>query len=118
MKGSSSAQRPPGTTVRAPSGELDIEAVPELRRRLDAAHCAGAHVVLDLRDVTFLDSSALSVVLAADRRLAATGGALRLVHVSARVRRVLGLCGLADLVLPAPVAVLHEGGASSAQLVR
>jgi anti-sigma B factor antagonist len=106
------------TTVRAPMGELDVAAVPELRMRLAAAHRAGAQLVLDLRDVTFLDSSALSVVLAADRRLAVTGGSLRLVHVSAEVRRVLRICGLADLVLPSPVVALHGSLGRTAQLVR
>ena len=92
------------TIVRAPSGELDLAVVPELRARLAVAHRPGAHLVLDLRDVTFMDSSALSVVLAADRQLMATGGGLRLAHASAEVQRVLRICGLADLVLPAPSA--------------
>ena len=105
------------TTVRAPSDELDIAAVPELRTRLAAAHRSGGHVVLDLRAVTFMDSSALAVVLAANRRLEATGGALRLTHVAPDVCRVLRICGLGDLVLPSLVVPLHRTGGSPAQLV-
>lgn len=105
------------TTVRAPRGELDLAAVPELRTRLAAAHRDGARIVLDLRGVTFLDSAALSVVLAADRRLAASGGSLRLEHASPAVRRVLRICGLADLVLPSPVIALHGNSGRAAQLI-
>ena len=105
------------TTVRAPSGGLDLAAAVELRGRLAAAHHPGAQVALDLRDVTFIDSSALSVVLAADRRLAATGGALRLTHVSGPVARVLRICGLAHLVLPTPAVVLHLPAREAAHLV-
>lgn len=104
--------------VRPPSDELDLAVVPELRARLAAAHRPGAQVVLDLRDVAFIDSSALSVVLAADRRLAATGGALRLAHVSAEVRRVLRICGLADLVLPSAVVALPGSGDRAEYVVR
>ena len=117
MKTLPSFQHDTATTVRAPRGELDLAAVPELRMRLADAHRAGARLVLDLRDVTFLDSSALSVVLNADRRLAVTGGSLRLAHVSAEVRRVLRICGLADLVLPSPVVALHGSADRTAHLV-
>jgi anti-anti-sigma factor len=55
-----------------------------------------------------MDSSALAVVLAADRRLGATGGVLRLANVSAEVRRVLRICGLSELVLPSPGAQLRR----------
>lgn len=97
-------QRPhdAGTTVLAPSGELDLSALPELRDRLVSAVRPGATVVLDLQDVTFMDSSALSVVLTADRQLRATGGALQLAHVAEEVLRVLRICGLADRLVRSP----------------
>lgn len=106
-----------GTIVRAPSDELDIAAVPELRARLAAAHRPGAQVVLDMREVTFMDSSALAVVLAADRRLEAAGGALRLANVSAQVRRVLRICGLAHLVLHTSAEQLRRKVCRAAHLV-
>ncbi len=105
---------PAATTVRAPDSELDLAAVPELRARLAAAHRPGAQVVLDLRGVVFMDSSALSVVLAADRRLAATGGGLRLLHVSAAVGRVLRICGLGELVQPSPLTLVSESSRGTA----
>ena len=87
------------TVVLAPGGELDLANAAELEARLAQAHRPGTTVVLDLRDVTFIDSSALAVVLSAHRRLLRTGGALRLVHPADSVLRVLRICGLADRLL-------------------
>ena len=86
--------------VLAPAGELDLATAPRLRELLDEAHRPRATVVLDLSDVGFLDSSALAVVLGAERRLRATGGTLRLVHVPEAVLRVLRICGLAEQLVP------------------
>jgi anti-anti-sigma factor len=44
--------------VRA-AGELDIAAVPRMRHAVQAARRHAGHVVMDLRDVSFLDSFAL-----------------------------------------------------------
>ena len=51
--------------VRA-SGELDIAAVPPLRAAVHAARRRGDHIVVDLRDVTFMDSFALHALTALD----------------------------------------------------
>ena len=56
--------------------------------------------MLDLGDVVFLDSSALAVVLSAERRLRESGGTLRLVNVAEEVLRVLRICGLAERLVP------------------
>ena len=93
--------------VLAPVGELDIVAVPRLQAGLKAAHSPGAAVVVDLREVTFMDSSAIAVLLAADRRLRATGGQLRLLNASEGVLRVLRICGLAHWVVPGDGSSTH-----------
>jgi anti-anti-sigma factor len=51
------------TLVVRPSGELDCATRPEFEVRVDEAVEAGvAHVVLDLRRVTFVDSSGLRAI--------------------------------------------------------
>ena len=87
---------PVGTIVRAPSDELDLSSTASLHARLSAAHAPGALVLLDLEGVTFLDSAALAVVLAAECRLHAEGGVLALINVEERVLRILRICGLAE----------------------
>ena len=55
-----------GVALVVLEGELDLAAVPELRERLAEAHGAGPRgVVLDMAEVTFVDSSALRELLRA-----------------------------------------------------
>src|SRR4051812_12449598 len=57
-----------------PFGEVDIDTVGQLREQLENATATGAkHVVLDLRGVTFLDSTGLHLVLEADAGSRAQG---------------------------------------------
>jgi anti-sigma B factor antagonist len=53
-------------------GELDVAAVPELRRLL-AASPATSRILLDLAEVTFIDSLSLAAIVAAKRRLGDQG---------------------------------------------
>lgn len=53
-------------------GELDLASAPTLRRHLHGAQASGAHrVVVDLRELEFLDSAGLHVLLDAHQRLRA-----------------------------------------------
>jgi len=74
------------------SGELTIKEAAGLRGSLLAAIRAGAEVlVLDMSDVSFVDQSALGVVIGARARLVQGGGDLRLAAVQPKVARVIGL---------------------------
>lgn len=95
-------------TVEAPAGVLDRASAGELSRLLETGHRPGTTVVLDLRGVTALDSSALGAVLAAERRLTADGGALQLLHARRAVLRVLRISGLAGRLVP-PLVVVPIG---------
>jgi anti-anti-sigma factor len=54
---------PGGVRVR-PRGEIDLATVENLCRHIDQCVAAGPkHVVLDLRDVTFMDSTGLHLIL-------------------------------------------------------
>ncbi|MFP5254577.1 MAG: STAS domain-containing protein [Acidimicrobiia bacterium] len=77
-------------------GELDLSAVAELRAALDRAIQDG-RVVVDLRLVTFMDSSAAGVLL----DLLDEGTIPTLRDPSPMVARVLRLLGLDAYVLPA-----------------
>jgi anti-sigma B factor antagonist len=56
------------------SGDLDISTVPDLRRRLDRAIASGARgIVVDLSEVTFVDSLSLAMLVAAKHRLGPEG---------------------------------------------
>ena len=78
-----------GPALLSVFGELDLHVAPELQERIGAAIERGADlVVVDLSDVTFIDSMALGVLLGAFNRLRRHGGNLRLVVPSPQLRRV------------------------------
>lgn len=81
-----------GSVVRV-TGELDMATSSELESELERAN-AGERVVVDLTECTFLDSTALRVLLAGASRSEAGGGALELVAPDERVRRVLEIAGV------------------------
>jgi anti-anti-sigma factor len=81
-------------------GEHDIATAPDVRRALRRAG-VGVHVVIDLSRCVFVDSTVITVFLAAHAELVAAGARLALVvpPVARGVSRVVGLTHL-DLVMP------------------
>jgi anti-sigma B factor antagonist len=78
-----------------PSGAIDAFSSPALSAMLDAALAEGARrVVLDLSQVTLIDSSGLGAVLHAFLRLRSDGGALELISGAPSVMRGFELTGL------------------------
>ncbi len=76
-------------------GEVDIYTAPRFKERLLAALDDGARgLVIDLSGVTFIDSTALGVMIGGVRRLHDSGGAMALVVSSRPVERVLSITGL------------------------
>jgi anti-sigma B factor antagonist len=83
------------THLVAPSGEIDASTAPTLGRRLLALVDEGkTGLVVDLSRVTFLDSTALGVLLNAVRQLSSRRGQLVLVCPSDRVLRPFQITGL------------------------
>jgi anti-sigma B factor antagonist len=63
--------------VVAVTGEVDLFTAPEFKQRVMAPIAAGVeHVVVDLTETTFIDSSSLGVLIGAHRRLKGRGGRL------------------------------------------
>ena len=73
------------------SGELDLASAPHLDERLRACEDGTHTVLVDLRGLTFMDSSGLRVILAADARARSRGGRLLLVPGPPGVQRVFQL---------------------------
>ena len=92
-----------GVLVIGLEGEFDLAAVQALREQLDAAQsAAGQGVVLDLAEVTFVDSSGLRELLRAHGAFAADGKAFVLAGLQPPVIRLLELTGATDLLVTAP----------------
>ncbi len=82
-------------SVVAVSGEVDIRTAPELREQLVSVIDGGSHrLIVDLTAVEFLDSTALSVMVGAHKRLVRLGSRLVIVATDERTLRVLNVTGL------------------------
>jgi anti-sigma B factor antagonist len=92
-----SSARDDATTVLEVRGELDFATAGALRAELlDASRDDAPTVALDLSGVGFIDSTGVSLLVQAKRRLDDAGRTLVLRSPSERVRRVLDLSGLGD----------------------
>ncbi len=79
------------------SGELDLAIAPWLRDQLDALFVGGASSLLvDLSAATFLDSTALGVLVGALNRCHELGGGIHLVVTEPQILRVLTITGLSQ----------------------
>lgn len=83
----------PAVLVR---GELDMSAAPSLLDALTSTAPPSGTLVVDLSEVTFIDSTAIGALVEAGRARAAAGGRLQIGPRSALVARVLQLVGLAE----------------------
>lgn len=83
-----------GRILASLSGEVDLSTIAEAESRFEEV-LGGAHelFVLDLREVTFLDSSGLRLMLRLDERQRGEGRRLTVVRGGRRVARVLELTG-------------------------
>jgi anti-anti-sigma factor len=76
-------------------GELDLSTAPALASALsEAASGEAATVTLDLASITFIDSSALRVLVNGGRELSSAGKALQIGPRSTVVSRVLAMTNL------------------------
>jgi anti-sigma B factor antagonist len=92
-------QRVGDVTVVSVHGDADLHSAPELRERLARIVDSGEQaLVVDLSEVTFVDSMALGVLLRTMKRMGARGGRLRLVVTRPETRRIFEIT-LLDRVL-------------------
>lgn len=80
------------------TGEIDLASAPTLKDALSRID-GHAPVVIDLSDVSFLDSSGLSVLVASWKDLSTDQGPgdFRLVVTRPAIQRVLDVTGLSDV---------------------
>ncbi len=89
------------TAVLQPTGRLNMVAAPALKNLIQDTVTAGTpRVVIDLTDVTFIDSSGLGALIAGLKATRQAGGDLRIAHVPEQVMTGLRLTNL-DRVLRA-----------------
>jgi anti-sigma B factor antagonist len=78
-------------------GELDLAMAPWLQDQLNALFVGGAtSIVVDLSGATFLDSTALGVLVGALNKCREQGGQAHLIVTEPQILRVLTITGLTD----------------------
>lgn len=86
------------TAVVAVAGEIDVYTSPALQSRLvEVLRDGSSSVILDLSNVTFLDSTGLGVLITALKRCRSADGDLTLVTAQPNVLKVLEITGLNDV---------------------
>lgn len=92
-----------GIHVVTVEGEADLHSSPRLKAALIEAIDEGAHtIVVDMTETTFIDSSALGVLLGVLKRVRPAGGSVLLVVPDRNVRRIF------ELTLLDRVFTLHD----------
>jgi len=76
-------------------GEIDLYTAPQLRERVIKLLADGTrHIIADLRDVDFLDSTGLGALIGSLKRLREQDGSLTLVTAADKILMILRLTGL------------------------
>ena len=89
-------------------GDVDLATASIVEDELRRAERSEALVVVDLRDISFMDSTGIRMLISADRRMREQGGLLQITHVPPQVHRLFELVGITDHL--AIQAVAGEGG--------
>jgi anti-anti-sigma factor len=84
-----------GVVRLALRGELDVACTDRLMERLDALARASRSVVVDLRGLTFMDSTGLKILWAATQSASNDGWSLSLIQGPEPIRSVFEMSGLA-----------------------
>ena len=94
------------------SGELDLASSAALEEEIDRVAESGVtHVVIDLRDLEFMDSTGLSTLVKAHQRADDAGRQFGLVRGPQQVQRLLSLTGVDErlTVADTPEELLSGG---------
>jgi anti-sigma B factor antagonist len=90
-------------TVVVVGGEIDVYTAPKLREQLiDLVSAGNYHIVVDMENVEFLDSTGLGVLVGGLKKVRAHDGSLQLICTQDRLLKIFRITGLAK------VFVIHD----------
>jgi anti-sigma B factor antagonist len=88
-------QASPETYVIALTGEIDLYTAPDFKQQLlDVIGQGAKHVVVDLTDTTFIDSTTLGVLVGGVKRLRPNDGQLSIVCSDRNITKIFEITGL------------------------
>jgi anti-sigma B factor antagonist len=81
------------------SGEIDAYTAPQLREKLfPISEKEGVEIVVDLSDVSYMDSTGLGVFVGVFKKVRSNNGKFQLIGLSDRLKRLFEITGLADII--------------------
>jgi anti-sigma B factor antagonist len=101
-----------GAIVFAVAGELDLATSPVLEQEIERVRDADVDLlIVDLRDLRFMDSTGLHALVKADKQAHDAGRRFAVVQGGAQIERLLDLTGVGDLlnVAQSPEELLRAG---------
>ncbi len=84
------------------TGEIDVAAAPTVREYLEQAAARQGSLVVDLSGVSFIDSTALGVLIGIHKECGSTGTDMSLVITEPRILKVFEITGLTELFTIVP----------------
>lgn len=89
-----------GRAVALISGEIDHHNAKDIRTQLDRYIIASrpSHLVIDLKDITFMDSSGIGLIMGRSKLMKTCGGRLTVNSPQPYIKRVLKLSGIERIV--------------------
>lgn len=81
-------------------GDLDHHLAQHVREQIDSAAATGSirKIVFDFRQVSFMDSSGLGVLMGRHRLMEAVGGSVALFGVTPRMDKLLTMSGVKTII--------------------
>ncbi|MDN3018036.1 anti-sigma factor antagonist [Paenibacillus sp. BSR1-1] len=81
------------------AGEIDAFTAPKLREELlPLAEGSNKSIIVNLKDVSYLDSTGLGVFVGLFKQLKKSGGELQLTDLSDRLKRLFEITGLSHIM--------------------
>ncbi|MEU0946867.1 STAS domain-containing protein [Streptomyces canus] len=87
-----------GIRILAVAGEIDYDTCETLRQALDVPATPPPRLVIDMRKVTFMDSTGINLLIAAHQSATDAGGWIRLAAPTSSVMRTIQIVGLDTLI--------------------
>ena len=88
------------------AGEFDAAGCRQVREQLEAVvdKCGNKMLSMDIRDVSFIDSSGIGAIVFLFKRIRAAGGDLRLTNVHSQPQELLTLLRVHEAITVTPLA--------------
>ncbi len=86
------------TTILEVSGKIDTLSSQDFQKALfDPINQGDTHIILDFKQLRFMSSAGLRVLIMAQKRLSPHNGSLLIAHLSASIREVFDVAGFSQL---------------------